>query len=101
LEWYSNDLNDKLVHLPGGLQWLTTLDGYVIPLINKDGLSRLDIRPHTDHEYDTLSHVFLTSELEWDSTVLDHEFNDESHWGDNNNDVVNLLADSLYGEFGQ
>jgi hypothetical protein len=76
LEWYNNDLNDKSVHVPGGLKRLTTLNGYVIPLIIKDGLACLDIRPHTDHEYETLPHVFLTSEIEWDPTVLEHEFTD-------------------------
>jgi hypothetical protein len=60
LEWYKNDVNDKSVHVPGGLQRLTTLDGYLIPLIIKDVLARLDSRPHTDHEYETLPHVFLT-----------------------------------------
>jgi hypothetical protein len=31
-EWYKNDVTDKSVHVPGGLQRLTTLDGCVIPL---------------------------------------------------------------------
>jgi hypothetical protein len=48
LEWYKNDVNDKSVHVPGGLQRITTLEGYIIPLTIKDGLARLDICPHTD-----------------------------------------------------
>ena len=63
LEWYKNDVNDKSIHVPGGLQRIVTLEGYVIPLTIKDGLARLDLRPHTDHEFDTLPHVFLTSEM--------------------------------------
>ena len=78
LEWYKNDVNDKSIRVPGGLQRIVTLDGYIIPLTIKDGLTRLDIRPHTDHEFDTLPHVFLTSEIEWDPTVLDHEYHDVS-----------------------
>jgi hypothetical protein len=27
LEWYKNDVNDKSVHVPGGLQCITTLEG--------------------------------------------------------------------------
>jgi hypothetical protein len=81
-EWYKNDVNDKFLHVPGGLQHSTTLEGYIIPLAIKDGLAHLDIRPHTDHEFDTLPHVFLTSELEWDPTVLDHQYHDSSDWGD-------------------
>jgi hypothetical protein len=101
LEWYKNDVNDKSIHVPGGLQLLTTLDGYVIPLIIKDGLARLDIRPHTDHEYETLPHVFLTSEAEWDPTVLDHEFTDESQCGEDSPAIVDLIYASAYDEFGQ
>jgi hypothetical protein len=43
LEWYKNDVNDKSVHVPGGLQRLTTLEGYAVPLIIKDGLAHLNI----------------------------------------------------------
>jgi hypothetical protein len=94
LEWYKNDVNDKSVHAPGGLRRLTTLDGYVIPLTNKDGLARLYIWPHTDHDYETLPHVFLTSKVEWDPTVLDHEFTDEAQWGEDNS--VDLISASSY-----
>jgi hypothetical protein len=61
LEWYKSDVNDKSTHIPGGLQ---RIDGCIIPLSIKDGLARLDIRPHTDHDFDTLPHVFVTSKLE-------------------------------------
>jgi hypothetical protein len=70
LEWYKNYINDKSLHVLGGLQHITTLECYIIPLAIKDGLARLDIRAHTDHAFDTLPHVFLTLELEWDPTVL-------------------------------
>ena len=82
LEWYKNDVNDKSIHVPGGLQRIQTLDGYVIPLCIKDGLARLPIRPYTDYEWNNLPHVFLTSEKEWDPSVLDHEFPDDEQWGD-------------------
>jgi hypothetical protein len=101
LEWYKNDVNDKSVHVPGGLQQLTTLDGYVISLIVKNGLARLDIRPHMDHEYETLPHVFLISQVEWDPTVLDNEFIDRSPWGEDNPEIVDLISVSAYDEFGQ
>ena len=66
----------------------------------KDGLARLDIRPHTDHEFDTLPHVFLTSELEWDPSVLDHTFMMPL-----NGEMTQLLPpgtllDSRFDEFG-
>jgi hypothetical protein len=101
LEWHKNDVNDKSIRVPGGLQRIVTLDGYIIPLTIKDGLTRLDIRPHTDHEFDTLPHVFLTSEMEWDPTVLDHEYHDVSEWGDDVASDAGTLHQSRYDEFGQ
>jgi hypothetical protein len=43
LEWYKNDVNDKSAHVPGGVQQINTLEGYVIPLTVKYGLACLDI----------------------------------------------------------
>jgi hypothetical protein len=54
----------KSVNRPGGLQCIQTLDRYIIPLSIKDGLARLSIRPYTDHKWDSLSPVILTSEIE-------------------------------------
>jgi hypothetical protein len=100
LEWYNNDVNDKSIHVTGGLQRITTLEDYIIPLAIKDGLARLDIRPHTDHEFDTLPHVSLTSELEWDPTILDHQYHDSSEWGDDAASAHGTLHNSRYNEFG-
>jgi hypothetical protein len=72
-EWYKNDVNDKSIRVPGGIQRIQTLDGYIIPLSITDGLTPLSICPYTDHEWDNLPHVILTSELEWDPSVLDHD----------------------------
>jgi hypothetical protein len=81
-EWYKNDVNDKSINVPGGLQCIRTLDGYIIPLSIKDCPVRLSIRPYTDHEWDNLPHVILTSELEWDPLVLDHDFKKDEQWGE-------------------
>jgi hypothetical protein len=81
-EWYKNDVNEKSILVPGGLQRIQTLDGYIIPLSIQDGLTHLNIRPYTDQEYDTLLHVILTSELQWHPSVLDHIFKDNEQWGE-------------------
>jgi hypothetical protein len=81
-EWYKSDVNNKSIHVPGGLQCIQTLDGYIIPLCIHDGLTRLKIRPYTDQEFETLPHVTLTAELEWDPSVIDHEFKEDESWGD-------------------
>jgi hypothetical protein len=100
MELYQNDINDKSIHVPGGLQRIKTLEGYIIPLSIRDGLTRLDIRPYTDQEFDTLPHVFLTSELEWDLSVLDHTFTDFTAWGESDDNNNELFANKLFDEFG-
>jgi hypothetical protein len=39
-EWYTNDVNEKSIYVPGGLQQITTLEGYTITLTIKDGFSK-------------------------------------------------------------
>lgn len=34
----------------------------------------MELCPYTDDEWDTLPHVFLTNDIDWDPAVLDHEF---------------------------
>ena len=100
LEWYKNDVNDKSTLVPGGLQRIQTLDGYIIPLAVKDGLARLAIRPYTDKEFESLPHVFLTSELEWDPTVLDHEHTSDFQWGESKDPHNDLYPNKRFDEFG-
>jgi hypothetical protein len=98
IEHFKNQVDDKSV-LVGGKQCITTLDGYAIPLAIKDGLPRLQIRPYTDKEFDTLPHVFLTSESNWDPSVIDHNLIDNEQWFD----AVDISPDpnqSLFDEFG-
>jgi hypothetical protein len=73
-EWYKNDINDKSINIPGGLQCIQSLDGYIIPLSIKDCLARLDIRPYTDNEWDNLPHVIPMSEMKWDPSVFDRQY---------------------------
>jgi hypothetical protein len=81
-EWYKNNINDKSILVSGGLQCIQTFDGYIIPLSIQDGLACLNIRPYTDQEFDTLPHVILISELEWNPSVLDHIFKADEQWGE-------------------
>jgi hypothetical protein len=84
-EWYKNDVNDKSILVPGGLQWIQTLDGYIIPdgyISIQDGLTCFNIRPYTDQEFETLPHVIRMSELEWDPSVLEHVFKEDEQWGE-------------------
>ena len=54
---------------PGGNQRSSTPDGYLLPLDIIQGLTYLKIRPPTDFEFETYPHVFLTSDVDWDTTT--------------------------------
>ena len=98
-EYYKNDVDDKSVHV-GGLQRIKTLEGYLVPLEIKNGLARMQLRPYTDKEWDTYPHVFFTSELEWDPSVLDHVLVDDEQWYDAVTDLETDPTMNLFDEFG-
>ena len=100
LEWYKNDVNDKSLCVTGGLQRITTNDGYVHPLTIKHGLPYVSIRPFTDHEWDTLPHVVWTSDTDWDPTVLDCSIEEDETWYDAISDLEGGLIHSPFNEFG-
>jgi len=89
LEHYGNEVHDKSSLVPGGLQHIKTFDGRIIPLSIRNGLPYMDIRPHTDIEYDTLPHVILTSDADWDPKVFDCEADDIFY------DAVSTLDENL------
>ena len=73
LEWFKTNVDEKSVKV-GGTQLITTLDGYSVPLLIKDGLAyATSLGKPTDQDMDTYPHVFFTSPGEWDPSVLDHD----------------------------
>ena len=73
LEWFKTHVDEKSIK-DGGTQLITTLDGYSVPLLIKDGLAyATSLGRPTDQDMDTYPHVFFTSPDEWDPSVLDHD----------------------------
>ena len=73
LEWFKTNVDEKSVKV-GGTQLITTLDGYSVPLLIKDGLAyATSLGRPTDQDMDTYPHVFFTSPDEWDPSVLDQD----------------------------
>ena len=73
LEWFKTHVDEKSVKV-GGTQLITTLDGYSVPLLIKDGLAyATSLGRPIDQDMDTYPHVFFTSPDEWDPSVLDHD----------------------------
>ena len=61
IEWYKNDVNNKLLKV-GGLQHITTNDGYYYPLDIKNVIPYFTICPYTDDDWEALSYVVWTSD---------------------------------------
>ena len=78
IEWFKNMVDDKSTKV-GGRKCIVTNDGYALPLDIINGLPYLPMRPYTDHEWETLPHVVLTSDVDWDPTVLDNITSDTDY----------------------
>ena len=73
LEWFKTHVDEKSIKV-GGTQLITSLDGYSVPLLIRDGLAyATSLGRPTDQDMDTYPHVFFTSPDEWDPSVLDHD----------------------------
>ena len=73
LNGFKTNVDEKSVKV-GGTQLITTLDGYSVPLLIKDGLAyATSLGRPTDLDMDTYPHVFFTYPDEWDPSVLDHD----------------------------
>jgi hypothetical protein len=92
LEWYKQEVDDKSIKV-GGKQRIKTLDGYVIPLDFKSGLPYVKMWPYTDKEWDSLPHVVLTGDGNWNPSVLDHSLTDNEQWYD----AVSDFPDAMEG----
>ena len=100
LEMYKNDVNDKSLKVPGGLQRIQTQDGYVHPLNIRNGLPYIPMRPYTDDKWETLPHVVWTSDTDWDPTILDQTLTDKETWFDTVSDLEEHFIHSPLDEFG-
>ena len=92
IEHFGNEVNDKSSKVKDGKQCIVTLDGYILPLQFHGGLPYLEMRPPTDHELDSLPHVVLTSDNEWNPSCLDNEIHDLEEWFDAQEDLPEIEA---------
>ena len=99
LEHFLNDVNDRSRKVKGGLQRITTVDGYIIPMRIHSGLPYIDMRPYTDDEWESLPHVVLTSDMDWNPSIMDNDIIDDSQYDDESH-PFQAFQDSLFDEFG-
>ena len=73
LEWFKTNVDENSVKV-GGTQLITTMDGYSVPLLIKDGFAyATSLGRPTAQDMDTYPHIFFTSPDEWDPSVLDYD----------------------------
>ncbi|HEY9709439.1 MAG TPA: hypothetical protein V6D48_14645, partial [Oculatellaceae cyanobacterium] len=99
LEAHKQLVDDKAIKV-GGKQRIQTLDGYIIPLNMRQGLPYMTIRPYTDKEWETLPHVILTADVDWDPSILDCEQEDNEEWYNAMEDLPKLTPYPLFDEYG-
>jgi hypothetical protein len=98
LEWFKRGVDDRSKKV-GGAQRITTPGGYIISINVTSGLPYIQQRPCTDDEYTRHPHVFLTSNANWDPSVLDHDADDDIQWYNAMTDEAPEI-DPVFDEFG-
>ena len=72
LEAFKHVVYDKSLKF-GGKQKIETIGRYIIPLNIWSGLPYITIQLFTDKEWDKLPHMTLTANVDWDSSIVDCE----------------------------
>jgi hypothetical protein len=100
LEYFKNRVDDRALKA-GGMQRLSTNDGYVFPLDIINGLPYVKMRPYSDLEFSSLPHVILTSDSTWQHNILDCTLSDKEDWFQNTSDWSDGIIDSPFDLEGQ
>jgi hypothetical protein len=98
MEHYGAEVNDKSLRLPGGQQRIL-MDGYQIPLTFRNGLCYLKCRPPTLDEVESLPHLIMTADLDWDPTSYDNVITDVGQFYDPNADEVHHSNFDVRGDY--
>ena len=98
MEFHRVSVNEKSPHVTGHTPTLITPDGYITPMEIYDGLAYLQLRPPTDHEWETIPKITFTTDLKWKSKSLDASIPDD--WYDRQDRFNVYLRDSQFTENG-
>ena len=82
MESFGTEVHDRSSLLPGGLQRIVTMEGYIIPIDIIRGLPYIQSRPYTDVEWESLPHILMNSPDEWDPSTLDKTLTDDDTFYD-------------------
>ena len=98
MEHYGAEINDKSRRLPGRKQRVL-IYGYQLPLDIHNGLPYLRCRVPTTAEVNTLPHIIMTSDIDWDPSVYDNIIDDMDVFFDTNEDEVYDSAFDAQGNY--
>ena len=105
MESFQNNVNDKSIKESGETKYITTPDDHSFPLNIKSGWPYMNIHTYTDDEWKILSHVILTSDDEWDPTILNYSIDDEDaendEWYDAISDNSTRHNDTIFDSTGE
>jgi hypothetical protein len=98
MESHGADINEKPRLLPGGRQRIL-MDDYQIPLDINNGLAYLRCRPPNTHELETLPHIIMTADVDWNPSIFDSDIDDVETFFDTNDDIISHGPFDQYGEY--
>ena len=98
LEAFGCRIDDRSTMVTQQLPCLTTGEGYKTSITLRKGLAYIRLRPFTQHEWETLPHVTLTSPEDWDPTVLDSDVPET--WYDAQSQPPDSLMEGILTEEG-
>jgi len=98
MEAFGADINDRSRLLPGGKQRIF-IDGYQMPLEFKNGLAYLRCRKPTNDELNSLPHVIMTSDVDWDPSLYDNIIENIEEFHDTSIDDHEDANFDQYGEY--
>jgi hypothetical protein len=75
------------------------MDGYQIPLDFHYGLPYLPCRPPTENEVNSLPHVIMTSDVDWDPSAYDNTIDDMAKFYDVEEDEVHHSPFDMKGQY--
>jgi hypothetical protein len=98
MESHGADINEKPRLLPGGKQRIL-MDNYQIPLDINNGLAYLRCRPPYTHELETLPHIIMTADVDWNPSIFDNDIDDVETFFDTTDDIISHGPFDQYGEY--
>jgi hypothetical protein len=98
MEAHGADINDRSKLLPGGRERILS-DGYQMPLNFKNGLPYLRCHKPTNGELESLPHIIMTSDVEWDPSQYDKDLDDLTAFYDPSEEFHEERHFDQYGEY--